>query len=100
MLYLICFYFSKPTKVKYGFIEDGSKVRVSVKSGAVVPKPDRSHLKYINRTKDKEQGDLDTMPNDVIEKTYFGEDYVKINHEFTEYIRIKEEKEKLLVFEK
>jgi len=39
-------------------------------------------LKYINRTKNKEQGDLDTLPEDVIEKTYKGEDFVKVYNEF------------------
>ena len=68
------------------------------KSGAVIPKPDRASLKYINRTKDKEAGDFDTLPEDVIEKTYFGEDFVKVYHEFQEYIRQKDDKEKLLVF--
>jgi hypothetical protein len=81
-----------------GFLEDGTKVRVSKASGAVIPKPDRSNLKYINRTKDKEMGDMDTEPENVIEKTYFGEDFVKVYAEFQEYIRLKEEKEKLLVF--
>ena len=66
----------------------------------MIPKPDRSDLKYINRTKDKEQGDMDTNPEDVVAKTYFGEDFVKIFNEFQEYIRVKEEKEKLLVFPK
>ena len=73
-------------------------MRISKKSGAVIPKPERSDLKYINRTREKEQGDLDTNPDQVLEKTYKGEDFVKIYHEFNEYIRMKEEKEKLLVF--
>jgi hypothetical protein len=34
------------TKIKYGFLEDGTKVRVSKKTGALIPKPDRSHLTY------------------------------------------------------
>ena len=56
-------------------------------------------MKYINRTKDKEPGDFDTRPEDVIEKTYQGEDFVKVYNEFQEYIRIKETKEEeLLVF--
>ena len=57
-------------------------------------------MKFINRTKDKEQGDNDTDPDLVLEKTYHGEDFVKVYHEFQEFIRLKEEKEKLLVFKK
>ena len=88
------------TKIKIGYLEDGSKVRVSKKTGAIIQKPDRSDLKYINRTKDKESGDLDTLPADVLEKTYKGEDFVKVFNEFQEFIRMKEEKEKLLVFKR
>ena len=72
----------QPTKIKYGFLEDGQRVRVAKKSGSVIPKPDRSNLKYVNRTKAKEMGDSDTKPEDVLEKTYKGEDFVKVYHEF------------------
>jgi hypothetical protein len=34
----------------------------------------------------------------VLEKTYKGEDYLRIKAEFDEYIRMKEEKEGLLIF--
>ena len=56
-------------------------------------------MKYINRTKNKEAGDNDTAPDDGLEKTYKGEDFVRVYNEFQEYIRMKEEKEKLLVFD-
>ena len=56
-------------------------------------------MKFINRTKNKEAGDLDTIPDNVLQKTYKGEDFVKIYNEFSEYIRMKEEKEALLVFD-
>ena len=89
----------KPTRIRYGFLEDGQKVRISKKSGALIPKPDRSNLKYLNRTKGKEAGPMDTKPEDVLEKTYkSGEDFLRVKAEFDEYIRIKEEKEGLLVF--
>ena len=82
-----------------GYLADGTKVRVSKKSGAIIEKPERSDLKYINRTASKEAGDADTKPEDVLQKTYQGEDFVKVYNEFQEYIRIKEEKEEqLLVF--
>ena len=81
-----------------GFLEDGTKVRISKISGALIEKPDRSNLKYINRTKGKEVGDRDTKPEDVLDKTYKGEDFMRVKAEFDEYIRMKEEKESLLVF--
>jgi hypothetical protein len=37
-------------------LEDGSKVRISKKSGAIIQKPDRQDMKYENRTKNKEKG--------------------------------------------
>ena len=80
-----------PTRIRYGYLKDGSKVRVSKRSGAVIAKPDRTDMKYINRTKNKEQGDHDTKPDDVLTKTYQGEDFVKIYHEFQEYVRMKED---------
>ena len=80
-------------------MENGEKVRISKKSGALIPKPDRTNLKYINRTKGKEAGPNDTKPENVLEKTYkYGEDFLRVKAEFDEYIRIKEEKEGLLVF--
>mgnify|MGYP000450973083 FL=1 len=33
-----------PTRIKYGYLEDGTKVRVSKKSGSIIPKPYRSNL--------------------------------------------------------
>lgn len=36
----------KPTKIKFAYLEDGTKVRVSKRTGALIPKPDRSHLSY------------------------------------------------------
>jgi hypothetical protein len=42
-----------PTRVKYGYMEDGTKVRISKKTGSVIPKPDREDCKYMNRVKDK-----------------------------------------------
>lgn len=88
----------KPTRINYGFLEDGTKVRISKKSGALIPKPDRSNLVYITRTKGKEAGPSDTKPEDVIERTYKGEDFLRVKAEFDEYIRMKEAKEGLMVF--
>ena len=89
---------NEPTKINKGFLEDGTKVRISKKTGALIPKPDRSDLTYLNRTKSRETGLLDTEPMAVLEKTYTGEDFFKIASEFDEYIRMKDETEKLLVF--
>lgn len=73
-------------------------MRISKKSGAIIPKPDRSHLTYLNRTKQREPGVYDTRGDLVLDKTYTGEDFLKVKAEFEEYIRMKEDKERLLVF--
>ena len=91
---------NKPTRIRYAFTEDGSKVRVSKKSGAIIPKPDRDDKTYFARTKGRETGPSDTAPDLVVKKTYQGEDFLKVKAEFEEYIRMKEEKEELLVFKK
>jgi large subunit ribosomal protein L24 len=89
---------NQATKIKYGFLEDGTKVRLSKKSGTIIPIPDRSHLQYLNRNKTKELGIYDTRGDLVLEKTYTGEDFVKVKAEFEAYLRIKEDKERLMVF--
>jgi hypothetical protein len=55
-------------------------------------------MTYVNRYKNKTTGPEDTTPENVLEKTYKGEDFGRIKAEFDEYIRMKEEKEGLLVF--
>ena len=52
-----------PTRIRIGYLEDGTKVRVSKKSGAIVPKPDRSNLTYAMRNKDYKSGPNDTTPD-------------------------------------
>lgn len=91
--------FRTATRIRYGYTEeDNKKVRIAVKSGAIIPKPDRDELKHVNRTKDKEIGEQDTDPLTVHLKTYTGEDFVKVYHEFQEFIRVKEEREEMLSF--
>lgn len=88
----------EPVKTRAGYLEDGTRVRVSKKTGAIIPKPDRSHLTYVFRTKSLEAGAMDTRGDLVLEKTYEGEDFLRVRAEFNEYIRLKEEKERMLVF--
>ena len=89
-----------PTKIRTGYLEDGTKVRVSKKSGAIVSKPDRSNLTYLNRTKDFKQGPLDTPPAAVLKKTYAGEDFMQVYMDFEKYLQEKAAIEDLLVFKK
>lgn len=43
---------SKPTRVKYAYLEDGTRVRVSKKTGALIRKPEINKLPYEERVKD------------------------------------------------
>ena len=88
----------KGTKTRYGFLADGTKVRISKSSGTIIPPPNREHLNYVNRHKDQVDGPLDTPVDKVFEVTYKGEDFVKVRLEFEAYIAEKENTEKLLIF--
>jgi len=88
----------KPSKVFFAYLEDGQKVRIAKKSGALIAKPDRSEDTYEKRHRDKVDGDKDTNASLVFNVTYQGEDLVEVAEEFKEFIKEKEAKEKLLVF--
>ena len=87
-----------PTRIRTGYLEDGTKVRVSKKSGAIIPKPDRSNLTCLDRTKDYKPGPLDTPAELVLKKTYAGEDFLRVYKEFEQYLEEKANLEANLVF--
>ena len=88
-----------PTRIRTGYLEDGTKVRVSKKSGSIIPKPDRSNLTYLARTKDTKPGPLDTPSEAVHKKTYAGEDFHRVYLEFEAYLAEKAALEQKLVFD-
>lgn len=68
---VICPETNLPTRIGYSFLEDGTKVRVSKRSGAVIPRPEI--LK--NRRKERpEDGPKDTPPTIVLHKSFVDED--------------------------
>lgn len=87
-----------PTRISYGFLEDGSKVRVSKRSGHIIERPKREEYTYASRNKNRIDGLLDTQPDKVLEVTYKGEDFDSIRNEFEQYIEEKDRIEDLLVF--
>jgi large subunit ribosomal protein L24 len=89
----------KGTKTRYGFLADGTKVRISKSTGTIIPAANREHLTYANRHKEQTDGAMDTPVDKVLEVTYFGEDFVKVRLEFEQYIAEKESTEKLLIFD-
>lgn len=62
----------KPTKVSRKFLEDGTKVRVSKRSGQVIPKPD---MLADRKPRSVIVGVKDTAPVDVFAVTFA--DYTK-----------------------
>lgn len=90
----------KGTKIRIGFLSDGSKVRISKKSKQIIPKPNMEHLSYAVRHKNKEDGPMDTPARVVMTRTYQGEDFGSVRAEFEKYISEKERLESLLVFDK
>jgi large subunit ribosomal protein L24 len=59
---------SKPTRIMKKILEDGSKVRVSVKSGAIIPRPDI--LTFRKRPVSAIVTESDTLDDDVWQVTY------------------------------
>lgn len=90
----------KPTRNRAAYLADGTKVRIAKRSGSLIPKPNREHLTYANRHKDKIDGALDTSALKTLEVTYLGEDFASVKREFMAHISEKERVEGLLVFDK
>lgn len=61
----------KPCRIKYQYTEDGEKVRVSKRSGRIVPKPaELTDRKDFKSRSGYPEGDKDTLSDDVLLKTY------------------------------
>ena len=90
---------NRPTRVRTGYLEDGTVVRISKRTGTIIPKPSTEHLKYENKVKDRVDGPLDTLRDKAHEVTYTGENFEEIRTEFERFISEKEKVEKLLVFD-
>ncbi len=58
-----------PTRVTYSFLEDGTKVRISKRSGAIIPKPDVLKLKRPKSSINSEESDT-LSDEDVWAETY------------------------------
>lgn len=60
-----------PTKVTYSYLEDGTKVRISKRSGAIIPKPDILKMKPPRDLIVSEDSDT-VVDGDVWEESYVG----------------------------
>ena len=84
-------------KTYSGYLEDGTKVRVSKLTNSIIEKPKVAN--YLERHLEKKDGLKDTPANSVVDITYKGEDFALIKAEFDAWIAKKEEQEKWLVFD-
>lgn len=62
---LVCPVTNRPTRVRRGYLDDGTKVRIAKRSGAVIPKP-----QVFFKPKSNEVGELDTIEEDVLAVTF------------------------------
>lgn len=68
---VICPQTDLPTRIRYAFLEDGTKVRVAVRSGAIIPRPEI--LKYRRKPR-AEDSPKDTPATVVLQRTFQDED--------------------------
>jgi large subunit ribosomal protein L24 len=69
---VVCPETNRPTRVEFKFLEDGTKVRVAKRSGAVIPRPAVLAERRVPRP--EKDGVKDTAPETVLERTYDDED--------------------------
>ena len=68
---LVCPVTDLPTRISRKWLEDGTKVRVSKRSGAIIPRPEV--LKQRRRPKRENVGERETGKDDVWEETFDGD---------------------------
>lgn len=68
---VICPQTNFPTRIRFAFLEDGTKVRVAVRSGAIIPRPEI--LKYRRKPR-PDDTPKDTSATVVLERTFQDED--------------------------
>jgi large subunit ribosomal protein L24 len=56
----------KPTRVKFGYLEDGTEIRISKKSGNIIAKPVYDKTKKLEKIQKTVDGTMDTPPSLVI----------------------------------
>lgn len=65
---VVCPETDRPTRVVFRYLEDGTKVRVAHRSGAVIPRPEI--LKQRRKPKKEKDGPKDTSPVVALQRTY------------------------------
>ncbi|PXF45134.1 50S ribosomal protein L24 [Gracilariopsis chorda] len=68
---VVCPQTDQPTRVTFAFLEDGTKVRVSKKSGVIIPRPE---ILKQRRNPHPEDSPKDTAPTVVLHRSYNDEE--------------------------
>jgi large subunit ribosomal protein L24 len=79
-----------PTRITYSFLEDGTKVRISKRSGAIIPKPDILKEKRVRSLIASE--DSDTMNEDDVWGTTYDKKVSKWEDMRNELLKTMDEK--------
>mmetsp|Transcript_19224 Transcript_19224/g.33382 ORF Transcript_19224/g.33382 Transcript_19224/m.33382 type:complete len:211 (-) Transcript_19224:514-1146(-) len=61
-----------PTRIKIGYLEDGSKVRIAKRSGSIIPRPEILMERRTPRS--TVVGEKDTVPEEALRETFAGLD--------------------------
>lgn len=86
------------TKIIKGYLEDGSRARISKLTGSIVERKKDPAFSPTFRHKNKVDSQKDTPPAKVLEVTYKGEDFTAVKAQFEREMQEKERKEQLLWF--
>lgn len=79
------------------YLEDGERVRIARKTGAMVPKP-VAYKTRADRGKERVDGPKDTPAELILKQTYFGEDFQKLREDWLASVKAREEQAQHLVF--
>jgi len=64
------------TWIYWAYNDSGKRVWISKRSGSIIPRPSNSHLTYAAWAAKKELNKVyDTIPDDVLQVTYKGENF-------------------------
>ncbi|XP_023215387.1 probable 39S ribosomal protein L24, mitochondrial [Centruroides sculpturatus] len=88
----------KPTKVKWRYTEDGKKVRVSVRTGYIIPLPLKAFETYDYKSKELYVDQPKDTPKEVIKEITFIPKLMTFEQEIMEDLGIKEERRPFLTY--
>lgn len=88
----------KPTKVKWRYTEDGKKVRVSIRTGYIIPVPQKAFETYDYKSKELYIDQPKDTPKEVISEITFNPKLTTFEQEIMEEMGIKEDRRPFLTY--